>query len=194
MLTRELQINLTRVADEAESKCQNIRNLQLKEVFCLGVSSLSVDFILYIYIYIPHLEILVMLTILYGLTPSQSYYSVVPLLVQSEQITLWFRKTVCNTVCEKNWNLIFCWKINYKTKHCLVSIASRHVSRKTVHWIMFEEITNWKTNMIFLSCIDNDNVICITASCTIKKMIYLPYQSTNIVIVTLHNQYEIGVF
>ena len=51
MLTRELQINLTRVADEAESKCQNIRNLQLKEVFCLGVSSLSVDFILYIYIY-----------------------------------------------------------------------------------------------------------------------------------------------
>ena len=111
--------------------CQNIRNLQLKEVFCLGVSCLSVDFILYIYT--PHLEILVMLTILYGLTPSQSYYSVVPLLVQSEQITLWFRKTVGNIACEKNWNLIFCWKINYKTKHCLVSIASRHISRKTVH-------------------------------------------------------------
>ena len=96
---------------------------------------LSVDFIyIYIiYIYISHLEILVMLTILYGLSPSQSYYSVVPLLVQSEQITLWFRKTVGNIACEKNWNLIFCLKINHKTKHCLVYIASRHINRKTVH-------------------------------------------------------------
>ena len=54
---------------------------------------------------------------------------------------------------------------------------------------MFEEITNWKTNMIFLGCIDFDNAIRITASCTIKNMIYLPYQSTNVVIATLHNQY-----